>query len=169
LLIDCGTDAPTKNAWVPKLIENYCQGMKSSLILTHFHDDHYSLFHHFQDPAKFLDKIYVPKVPIHQSYASDLLFEFVALAIVSNYSYFNVLPKVFNCGAQIIECDNTTLISEFGQQFNVFWPDFSYFKVSQCQENRYKKILCNLKKLEKELDISIEVEKYKSFVETLDS
>jgi len=167
LLIDCGSKAPLQNSWVPQLIENYCQGMQSSLILTHYHDDHYSLFHHFQNPSQFLKKIYVPKVPIHKSYASGLLFEIIALAILSNYSYFNVLPKVFNCGAKIIECDSRCIIPEFGQQFNVFWPDFSYFNVNQNEEQMYRRILAGLKKIEKELDISIEVDKDKSFVENI--
>ncbi len=156
LLIDCGADAPARYSHIPLIIENYCIGMKSSFILTHYHSDHYSLFGSFSNPGNLFYRVYAPKIPIYQNYASSLLFEYIALSVISNYSYFNILPQIFNFGAHIIECDSNSIISEFNQKFDVFWPNFDEIEFTSRRDNvHYKRILNTLKNVESEYNISI--------------
>jgi len=129
LLVDCGSWRPHSHSEVPLTIENLLnKNNDCGFIISHYHFDHYSLFHWLTHPELLFSKIYVPFLPIHGpgTLAAKAVRYYLYAAILVDYSYYRILPEIFGRTRRpIIPRKKGDYIKEANQTLKVLWPDIS--------------------------------------------
>jgi hypothetical protein len=129
LLVDCGSWRPHSHVEVPLTIENLLnKNNDCGFIISHYHFDHYSLFHWLTHPDLLFSKIYVPFLPIRGpgTLAAKAVRHFLYAAILVDYSYYRILPEIFGRAKRpIITCKRGDYIKAANQTLKVLWPDIS--------------------------------------------
>lgn len=157
-LVDCGSRQPFHHTDIPKKIERILRKDNScAFVLSHYHYDHFSLFSMLQNPSAIFSKIYVPYLCPHgpASHASNFVIKYLILAIISKYSYFDVLPEIFVRSRRPIKMlKRGDLIKGPHQNFKVFWPDlYNIIIFNRKLEHLIKKYNKLLEKFFKNLNI----------------
>lgn len=129
LLVDCGSQRPNSHIEVPKAIESVLPKNNScGFIVSHYHFDHYSLFHWLNIPESLFSKIYVPWIPLKGPglEIGHAVMTYLSAAVLADYSYYRILPEIFErTNFQFFPCKKGDNIKEASQRLKVLWPDIS--------------------------------------------
>jgi len=130
LLLDCGSLKPQLHIEVPMTIESVLPKDKScGFVVSHYHFDHYSLFHWIKNPTLVFSKIYVPYLPFSGPgfEAARAIMDFTWAAVLADYSYYRILPEIFGkTNSQIVPCKKGDFVTEGNQNLRILWPDISH-------------------------------------------
>lgn len=129
LLVDCGSWRPHSHLDVPKTIEKILSKKNNcGFVVSHYHFDHYSLFHWLEKPNRLFSKIYVPYIPSRGPGfdAARAIMTYMSAATLVDYSYYRILPEIFSKAERsIIPCKRGDFIREANQNLKVLWPDIT--------------------------------------------
>ena len=104
------------------LVERQLKKAKSrDLIITHYHFDHYSLLGKL--PSNFFDNIYIPALP-RESTTAQAMEMFLALAIVTGYEKYYLIPMILSRGKNIRCLVKNESFDAIGRDWEVLWPDY---------------------------------------------
>ena len=129
LLVDCGAQLPKCHLDVVPQIEmlstfsNAC-----GFVISHYHEDHFSLYRKFTSPQKLFSKVYIPSLPVTAPgrQAGFALMEYFMLACVAQFRHYRIIPEIFTTfGRQIVPIMKGDRIIEAGLEFEVIWPDLT--------------------------------------------
>lgn len=127
LLVDCGSINPKLHIEVPKSIETILRkNNQCGFIISHYHFDHYSLFHWLIHPEFLFSKIYVPALPIRGPGrdAARAIKYYISAAVLVDYSYYRILPEIFGRAKRpLVPRKKGDCIKEASQNLRVLWPD----------------------------------------------
>ena len=127
LLVDCGSQIPQLHTDVPKTIETIVSKNNTcGFIISHYHFDHYSLFHWLGRPDLLFSKVYVPYIPFQGPglEAARAVMDYISAAVLVDYSYYRILPEIFGkAKSPIVPCKTGDYIKEASQNLRVLWPD----------------------------------------------
>jgi len=130
LLVDVGSQTPTPAMcfYLSSFIKNTISPNRGGLVISHYHWDHYSLFHCFRNPRSLFAKIYLPDIETTGEVDSPgyAMMEFLRTAIHFNFGHYRILPEIItNTRVPLEFCRKGTKIKEITPHQRVIWPDFS--------------------------------------------
>ncbi|WXG39831.1 MAG: hypothetical protein WED07_03230 [Candidatus Freyarchaeum deiterrae] len=121
-ILDCGSENNKVNNFT-NIIKCEIEKSKSrDLAITHYHFDHYNLLGTL--PENFFDNIYLPSLPSGSSTA-DAILEFLALATLSGYQEYYLIPMILTRGKNIKPKEKGDSFNAVGRSWEVLWPDYS--------------------------------------------
>ena len=127
LLVDCGSQIPQLHTDVPRSIDSVLpKNNTCGFIISHYHFDHYSLFHWLRKPELLFHQVYVPYLPFQGPgyQAARAIMDYISAAVLVDYSYYRILPEIFGKTARpIVPCKKGDHIKEASQNLRVLWPD----------------------------------------------
>lgn len=121
LLVDCGAESNKVKNFANLIEDKVRKANKKDLIITHYHCDHYNLIDRF--PRKFFDNIYLPSLPPDTATA-QAIFEFIALAIVTFYRKYYLVPQLLSAGKNIHPLVRGDTFPSINKDWEVLWPDY---------------------------------------------
>lgn len=127
LLVDCGSWEPHLHIEVPNTIESVLpKNNNCGFIISHYHFDHFSLFHWLTNSRRLFSKIYVPWIPFEDPglELGRAIMDYLSAAVLVDYSYYRILPEIFGKTAfPVVPCKKGIYVKEASQNLRVLWPD----------------------------------------------
>ncbi len=129
MLVDCGAQFPKRHSDVPRQIETLSIANNTcGLVISHYHEDHFSLYRQFAFPQKLFSQTYIPSLPIRGpgQLAGFALMEYLMLASFAQFGHYRIMPDLFSTfSGRVVPVRKGDEIDEGGLEFDVIWPDLT--------------------------------------------